>query len=187
MAALFDDKTRGTCARLDASGMRCGFHAGRRRCHRGMPAAARASMTDARSKPRSELALLVSAEARLDGALAAARAEAAAVVDAARRRAEAGDAALAEHMATQEARIAADGAAEVARQRSVIADAARAEIARYEAVRGDVLAGLVHAVVAKLAAVVSTGEDPRPGGEALGVPTPRARHSPGERTEGGSP
>jgi hypothetical protein len=40
----------------------------------------------ARPKQRSELALLVSTEARLDGAIHAARVEAAAMVDAARRR-----------------------------------------------------------------------------------------------------
>ncbi|MGH9887205.1 MAG: hypothetical protein ACREBE_16885, partial [bacterium] len=73
-------------------------------------------MTDhARPKQRSELTLLVSTEARLDGALQAARAEAAAVVNAARRRAEAGDAALAEEIAMQEARIAAESTAEVVR------------------------------------------------------------------------
>ena len=112
-----------------------------------------AAMADDRPKQRSELSLLVSAEARLDGALAAARAEATAVMEAARRRAEAADAALAEEIATRAARIAADSAAEVTRQRTAIADAACTEIARYEAVRGEALSALVAAVVAKLAAI----------------------------------
>lgn len=107
----------------------------------------------ARPTQRSELALLMSAEARLDGALQTARAEGAAVVHAARHRAEAGEAAIADEIATQEARIAAESAAEVAAQRRVIADAAQTEIARFEAVRGDALAALVHVVVAKLAAI----------------------------------
>ena len=112
-------------------------------------------MTDrARPKQRSELALLVSAEARLDGALAAARAEAAAVVKAARHCAEAGDAALADEIAAQEARISARCTTEVETQCAAIADAARAEIARYEAIRGDALARLVHTAVAKLVEIV---------------------------------
>jgi vacuolar-type H+-ATPase subunit H len=104
-------------------------------------------------KQRSELALLVSAEARFDDALQSARAKATAVVNAARRRAEAADAALAAEITTQQTRTAAEGAAEVARQRAAIGDAARAEINRYETVRGDVLTRLVTAVVAKLVAI----------------------------------
>lgn len=110
-------------------------------------------MTDrARPKPHSELALLVSAEARLDGVLHAAHGEAAALVDVARRRAEADDAALAEKIAVQAAQITADISAEVAGQRAAIAEAARVQIVRYEAVRGNALAGVVQAVVAKLVA-----------------------------------
>lgn len=135
-------------------------------------------------KQRSELAVLVSTEARLDEALRDARAKAAAVVEAARRRAEAGDAAVAHEIAAQEARIAAECAAEVARQRSAIDDAARAEIARYEAVRGDALEGLVCAVVAELAAIAATEDDRGP---AAGVPAPLVRHSPIAGPEAGAP
>lgn len=146
---------RGTCARVYAleQDVRA-LAAPCRRGRRGMSAAAASCMTDrARPKKTSELAQLVSVEARLDGAVESARAEAAAVVDAARRRAEAWDAALAEEIAAQQAGIATESAVEVARQRAAIADAARAEVARYEAVRGDALVGLVHGVLAKLVAI----------------------------------
>ncbi|TMQ04270.1 MAG: hypothetical protein E6J90_51795 [Deltaproteobacteria bacterium] len=108
-------------------------------------------MTTGASARPSDLALLVAAERRLDCWLEAARADAAAVITAARRRAEAADAALAGDVAREQARIAAESAARLAAQRTEIDQAARAEIARYEAVRGDALAGLARALAAKLA------------------------------------
>jgi vacuolar-type H+-ATPase subunit H len=108
---------------------------------------------DAHARSPSALATLVAAEATLDRELDAARTQAAALVEAARHRAATTDAAVAQDIARQKAQITATLATELAAQRTSIAEAARAECARYDAVRGEPLVAIAHALAVRLAAL----------------------------------
>ena len=104
--------------------------------------------------PPSELATLVDAEQQLDVALAEARARAAAVREEARRRAETAATLVDEQIASERSRIASEiTAATAARARELAAQVQR-DVARFEAVRGELLATIAGAVAAKLAAAV---------------------------------
>jgi len=105
------------------------------------------------SPASSDLAALVDAEARLDRALADARASAQAVRDAARRRADDAAAVLDAEIEHERARLATEIAAATDAQLAAIADRTRAELARYETVRGDVLDDLARRLADRLVAV----------------------------------
>jgi hypothetical protein len=86
---------------------------------------------------RSELAVLIETEARLDRELAAAREHGERLRRAARERAAAAAAALDDELARERARITTElaAAADVVERATV--EQARAEVARFEAVRGE--------------------------------------------------
>ena len=105
----------------------------------------------------SELATLVETEARLDRALADARARAAGVIEDARRRGAAIEASLQAALAEECARVATAATAASAAQRLAIASAARAEIARFDALRDEALAPLASALAARLVALAREG------------------------------
>lgn len=99
---------------------------------------------------RSELALLVATEQRLDEAVAAARLAADAARADAHARARAASSRLETQIALEEARIARDLAAETARQEDAIAERARDTLARYEALHGAALASLARTLARRL-------------------------------------
>ncbi|HEU4731045.1 MAG TPA: hypothetical protein VFT22_24290 [Kofleriaceae bacterium] len=101
----------------------------------------------------SGLSALVEAEARLDRALDAAREAAIASVAAARRRAEDDAATIDAEIARERARIDAEITTATTAQLAAIAEQARAQAARFDAVRGEALARLGHALAHRLAAI----------------------------------
>ena len=101
----------------------------------------------------SELVALVAAEARLDLAVVAAREAAEAIRAAARQRAEVAAATLDDELARERTRIAAEIAGESATQLRAIEESARVAIARFDAVRGDLLAPLARALAVRLVAI----------------------------------
>ncbi|HTR50401.1 MAG TPA: hypothetical protein VMJ10_06805 [Kofleriaceae bacterium] len=104
--------------------------------------------------PTSDLATLVAAEARLDGALADARVAADAVVELARRAAASSDTEFEADLARERARLAAEISARTAAELRAIEDDARADVARFEAMRGDALVPIAHALVRRLVELV---------------------------------
>lgn len=97
----------------------------------------RTSTQDDGDRTRSELALLVETEARLDRELAAARERAAALHEAARRRVEQAEATLAAEITAERARIATEIEHATASQLREMADAAQRDITRFDAIAGE--------------------------------------------------
>jgi F0F1-type ATP synthase membrane subunit b/b' len=98
----------------------------------------------------SGLATLVETEARLDLALAQAREAAQGLRHQARQRAENAAALLDAEITRERAHAAAQVEAETQARLATIAEHARAELARYEAVRGEVLGTIVKDLVERL-------------------------------------
>jgi hypothetical protein len=102
---------------------------------------------------RSDLALLVDAEAQLDRALAAARDRAQVERAAARQRADLATTTLAVEIERERERVATEIARATEAQLSTIDAKARAECARFDAVVAEVVTKLAHALAARLAAL----------------------------------
>ncbi len=99
---------------------------------------------------RSELALLVETEHRLDQEIAAAKQAAAAARDAAELRAKTSLADLEANLDREHAKIATEIAAATTARRRAIEDGAAAKVARYEAMRGAALAELARRLARRL-------------------------------------
>jgi acyl-CoA reductase-like NAD-dependent aldehyde dehydrogenase len=102
----------------------------------------------------SELATLVETETRLDEAVASARRAAEDARAAAHRRAALAVAQLEEAIERERGRIAEALALETAHHERVIEEQALAAIARFEAIRGDVLGRLARDLAQRLLAIV---------------------------------
>ena len=102
----------------------------------------------------SDLAALVATEARLDGALADARVAAEAAVEHARREAAAPDPDFEADLERERERLAAEISARAAVEIRAIEDDARARVARFDAMRGEAVASIAHALVGRLVELV---------------------------------
>lgn len=120
----------------------------------------RTSTQDAGDRTRSELALLVETEARLDRELAAARERAAALHEAARRRVEQAEATLAAEITAERARIATEIEHATAAQLREMADAAQREITRFDAVAGEQATEVARRIAAQWVAAIAAEDTP---------------------------
>lgn len=102
---------------------------------------------------RSELALLVEAENRLDGAIAAARQSADEAREAARTRALVAASRLETQVELERARIASTIAAETAQRERAIEANAAAKLARYDGMRDEALVGVARRLAQRLVAI----------------------------------
>jgi hypothetical protein len=109
----------------------------------------------AATRQRSELAVLVETEARLDRALADAHAHAHAMRDAARRRADEAAAGLETELTRARRRIATEIETATAARVREIGEAADAEVGRYEAVRDERLDRIARRVAERLVELVA--------------------------------
>jgi peptidoglycan hydrolase CwlO-like protein len=109
---------------------------------------------------KTDLAVLVDVEARLDRELADARAAAAALEDAARTHVGEAAAALAAEIAADQARIAAAIERDTAAQLRAIDEAARRQVEMFEAIRGDREAAIAREVADELVALVNAEVTP---------------------------
>ena len=101
----------------------------------------------------SDLAVLVETEARLDRALADARAQAAAIREAARDRAKAASQALDGMLDRERARITAAVAASTEAQLAAIATKARGQITCFEATRAERLDPIARELASRIVAL----------------------------------
>lgn len=109
---------------------------------------------------RSDLAVLVETEARLDRELAAARAEAEQLVEAARARVTAAGQALAAEIEAEQARAAAEIERDTLAQLRAIDDEARREVQRFESIRGERADAIARQLADRLVAFVRTEAAP---------------------------
>jgi vacuolar-type H+-ATPase subunit H len=148
---------RSTCARGASAGNACasgGRTDDAAPVHGGTSTAASAGVrTHSPTAAPSKLAALVDTEARLDRALDDARSAAATAVAAARRRAEASAASIDSELIHERIRIADEVVGATAAQIQAIAQNTRDQVSRYDAVRGDALGEIAHALAARLAAL----------------------------------
>lgn len=116
--------------------------------------ASKTSARDTSDRTRSDLAVLVEAEARLDRQLADARARAAALQDEAERRAAQAAAAVAAAIETERTRIAVEIERDTHERVRAIEQAAHDDVARFDAIRDDRAATRAREVAEQLVALV---------------------------------
>ncbi len=109
---------------------------------------------------RSDLAVLVETEARLDRELAGARTKAEQIEQAARERVDAAARALAAEIATAQARAAAEIEQETLAQLRAIEDEARREVQRFDAIRGERAEAIARQIADRLVALVRAEDAP---------------------------
>lgn len=117
--------------------------------------ATRATHRDDADHARSELAVLVETEARLDRALVDARLIAESARALARQRADEAAAAQEAELARERERIATEIEAATRARIAELARTARDAVARYDAVRGPRLAEIARRVAARLVAIAN--------------------------------
>jgi hypothetical protein len=109
---------------------------------------------------RSDLAVLVETEARLDRELAGARTKAEQIEQAARERVDAAAQALAAEIASAQARAATEIEQDTLAQLRAIDDEARREVQRFDAIRGERAEAIARQIADRLVALVHAEDAP---------------------------